>query len=109
VFGGVACNLLDLTDDMLECELERPPVCGELKPELITKLGAVPMNSDVVGQRVECAVTDASPRKQLSLQGGDTITIKGTNFPEGNDLGKIEVTFKNDKVTKCVPKTSREN
>jgi len=82
--------------------LKDEPVCGTWYPEIYSKLGLIPVKSDVTKVQVDCTVSSIFPTSDLNVLGHDNLTISGTNFPRYLTDNIIDIEFSNPLKSKCV-------
>lgn len=91
-----------MTATQIECTMKDEPVCGTWYPQIFSKLGLIPVKSDVEKITVNCNLNSISPNTDLNVLGHDNLTLSGTNFPRYLTDNVIDIEFSNPEKSKCV-------
>ena len=105
-FGGAPCSSISSDGSSMTCTLDWAPYGGDHLVEVYDSNGMVSVSGSVTATTVSVTVTSSSIEENdlggLNQNGGDTLTIVGTGFP--NVASYIEVKMSDD--TACVVTSS---
>lgn len=92
-FGGAPCSSINSDGSSITCTLDWAPYGGDHLVEVYDSLGLVSVDGGVTAITVSVTVTSSSIAENdlggVNQNGGDTLTIVGTGFP--NVASYIEV------------------